>query len=256
MKYDNWFTIEKIDNDTFVISEYMHWEQTHCYLLLGSKKAVLIDTGLGVSNIRNVVRHITNLPIVVLTTHVHWDHIGGHKYFNEIAVHEKEVSWLSEEFPLPLRKIKEILTSGICDFPREFSIDSYQIFRGHVEKVLHDGDIVDIGNRVIKAIHTPGHSLGHCCFYEENRSYLYSGDLIYRGCLDAYYPTTDPYLFGSSVKKIRLLKVKRILPAHYDLNIPLSMISRIENAFDKLYKSGLLKHGSGIFSFEDFKIHI
>ena len=46
---DNWFTIEQIDRDTFSISEYKHWEETHCYLLCGEKYAILIDTGLGVS---------------------------------------------------------------------------------------------------------------------------------------------------------------------------------------------------------------
>jgi glyoxylase-like metal-dependent hydrolase (beta-lactamase superfamily II) len=64
----DWFTVEKIDNDTFVISEYKHWEETHCYLLRGDKQAVLIDTGLGVDNIKNVVDRLTTLPILVLTT--------------------------------------------------------------------------------------------------------------------------------------------------------------------------------------------
>ena len=43
----SWFTTEIIDKDTFAISEYRHWEETHCYLLCGTKKAILIDTGLG-----------------------------------------------------------------------------------------------------------------------------------------------------------------------------------------------------------------
>ncbi len=48
---DNWFTIDKIDNETIIISEYRHWEETHCYLLNGKEKSLLIDTGLGISNI-------------------------------------------------------------------------------------------------------------------------------------------------------------------------------------------------------------
>ena len=74
---DNWFTIEQIDRDTFSISEYKHWEETHCYLLCGEKYAILIDTGLGVSNIRKIVDSLTKLPVMTVTTHVHWDHIGG-----------------------------------------------------------------------------------------------------------------------------------------------------------------------------------
>lgn len=48
---NDWFTVDKIDSDTFAVSEYKHWEETHCYLLCGTKKALLIDTGLGISNI-------------------------------------------------------------------------------------------------------------------------------------------------------------------------------------------------------------
>lgn len=51
---NDWFTVEEIDHDTFAISEYKHWEETHCYLLCGMEKAVLIDTGLGISDIRKV----------------------------------------------------------------------------------------------------------------------------------------------------------------------------------------------------------
>ena len=72
----DWFTVEKIDEDTYAISEYQHWEETHCYLLCGTKRALLIDTGLGVANIKEVVDKLTMLPIFVVTTHVHWDHIG------------------------------------------------------------------------------------------------------------------------------------------------------------------------------------
>ena len=86
----DWFTIEMIDRDTFAISEYKHWEETHCYLLCGTEKAVLIDTGLGVDNIKRMVDSLTSLPVMVITTHIHWDHIGRHKYFKDIAVHEKE----------------------------------------------------------------------------------------------------------------------------------------------------------------------
>lgn len=47
---NNWFTIEEIDSKTYAISEYKHWEETHCYLLIGKDKSLLIDSGLGVGN--------------------------------------------------------------------------------------------------------------------------------------------------------------------------------------------------------------
>ena len=95
---DSWFTVEKIDNETYVISEYKHWEETHCYLLIGIDKCLLIDTGLGVGNLLEVINRLTDLPVEVVVTHVHWDHIGGLKYFKNIAVHDAEKECLQMSF--------------------------------------------------------------------------------------------------------------------------------------------------------------
>ena len=252
----DWFSVEKIDVNTFVISEYKHWEETHCYLLLGTKLAILIDTGLGVANIKSVVENITSLPILVITTHIHWDHIGGHKYFKNIAVHGNEVKWLSEKFPISLQMVKKNLTLKPCDFPDDFEIENYNVFQGHPTSIMHDGDIIHLGNRKLKVIHTPGHSPGHCCFYEEEKGYLFSGDLIYKGCLDAFYPTTDPFAFMQSVNKIKNLVVKKILPANHQLNICVDFIDDVANAFSGLYRQNKLQQGNGVFDFGDFQIHI
>lgn len=253
---ENWFTVEKIDDNTYGISEYKHWEETHCYLLCGTERAVLIDTGLGIGNSRKVVDSLTSLPVLVVTTHVHWDHIGGHKDFDHIAVHKAEREWLSNRFPIPLQAVKRNLTCKPCDFPKEFALDDYRVFKGEADVVFEDGESFDLGDRRLTAIHTPGHSPGHCCFYEADRQYLYSGDLIYKGCLDAFYPTTDPWQFYQSVQRIKKLKVKRVLPAHHQLLISVGMIDEIEEAFSLLARQGNLEQGKGIFDFGDFQIHI
>ncbi len=255
-KRNPWFTIEEIDSDTFAISEYRHWEENHCYLLCGRKSAILIDTGLGVSDIGLIVERLTKLPVMAVTTHVHWDHIGGHKYFNNIAVHEAEADWLSAGFPIPLQVVKENLTRFPCDFPSDFNINDYQIFQGVPQRILQDGDLLNLGGREIRVIHTPGHSPGHCCFYEAEREYLYAGDLIYMGSLDAFYPTTDPQLFFQSVRRIQAYKISKVLPGHHQLNISASLIHEIEEGFSQLEKEGKLKQGNGKFDFKNFQIHI
>ena len=251
-----WFTVEKVDSDTFIISEYRHWEEVHCYLLIGVKKALLIDTGLGVGNLKSVVSDLTRLPVEVVTTHVHWDHIGGHRFFQNIAVFEDEEKWLSGQFPLPLSVVKESLLKEPCHFPENFDIAAYQIYQNGAACVLHDGDIIDLQSRRLRVIHTPGHSPGHICLYEKERQYLFSGDLVYAGCLDAFYPTTDPDLFRASIKKVKDLPIQRILPGHHQWDIPPSLIQKIDGAFDELWQAGKLKHGMGIFDFHQFQIHI
>lgn len=252
----DWFTVESIDKDTYAISEYKHWEETHCYLLCGSQRAILIDTGLGVDNIKEVVDELTQLPVTVITTHAHWDHIGGHKHFSHIEVHEAEQNWLAEQFPIPLQVVKHNLMAKPCDFPQGFVPEEYQVFQGTPTAVFTDGDSFDLGGRLLTVIHTPGHSPGHCCFYEPKRKYLYSGDLIYLGYLDAFYPTTDPEMFYQSVKRVNSLNVDRVLPAHHLLDVPTDLIKRVVGAFDKIKESGKLAQGAGLFDFGDFQIHI
>lgn len=256
---NEWFTIEKIDNETYAISEYGHWEKVHSYLLIGKNNALLIDTGLGIGNIKKEVEKLTSLPIIVVTTHVHWDHIGGHALFDTIYVYKDEVNWLKNGIDIPLHVVKNnIMREPFTKKPPiEFNIDNYKIYSGKPDKILKDNDIIDIGERKVKIIHTPGHSPGHICFFEEDRGYLYTGDLIYKGTLYAFYPTTDPVLFKKSIDKISELKgIAKILPAHNDINIQVDLICKIKKAFKHIENKNMLKHGTGIFSFGEFNIYL
>ena len=247
----NWFTTEQIDKDTFIISEYRHPEETHCYLLIGSERCLLIDTGLGIGNISAETESLTDKPITAVATHIHWDHIGGHKYFPSFYAHEKELDWLNG-FPLPIAAIKKMLSEG--ELPDDFDLDEYSIFQGEPSGLLSDGDEINLGGRTVTVIHTPGHSPGHMCFWEAERGYLFSGDLVYKGILYANYQSTDPIAYLDSVKKIARLPVKRIFPAHHSLDVRLEIISEISDELEKLKQNDKLCHGSGRFDFTDWSI--
>lgn len=253
---NGWFTIEKIDYKTFVISEYQHWEQVHSYLIIGSNKAILLDTGLGVANIKDVVDKLTTLPIHVITTHAHWDHIGSHSSFNEISVHYFEKEWLEGKFPLPLEVVKSNLMCKECKFPDTFNINEYDIPNIDKVEALKDGDVISLGDRELEVIHTPGHSPGHICLYDAKMRYLFSGDLIYEGKLDMFYPTTNPMDFMKSIQKVAKLQVERILPAHYSLEVNNDMIGKIQYALEGLYQETKLVQGYGIVEYDGFSIQL
>lgn len=250
---NDWFTIDKIDENTYIISEYRHWEETHCYLLNGKSKSLLIDTGLGICNIYDEVIKLTDKPVIAVATHIHWDHIGGHKYFPDFYVHEEELGWLKGEFPLSADTVREMVVDR-CELPENFDVSNYNMFQGVPTRVLRDRDTIDIGGRIIEIFHTPGHSPGHMCFWEKESGYLFTGDLVYKDTLFAYYPSTDPKAYLNSLEKISLLPAKKIFPAHHSLDIRPEIIIRMRDAFGDLEKKGLLHHGSGTFDYEDWSV--
>lgn len=248
---NDWFTIDKIDKDTYIISEYHHWEETHCYLLNGCGRSLLIDTGLGICNIYEEVRKLTDNPVTAVATHIHWDHIGGHKYFPDFYAHSEELDWLNGKFPLSTDTIRNMVIDR-CDLPDGFDVNSYKIFQGMPTRVLADGDVIDIGGREIEVFHTPGHSPGHLCFYERKTGYLFTGDLVYKDVLFAYYPSTDPEAYLVSLEKITALPVQKVFPAHHSLDIQPEILIRMRETFKELKEGGKLHHGSGKFDYGDW----
>lgn len=248
-----WFTIDQIDEKTHIISEYRHWEETHCYLLEGNDRALLIDTGLGICDISEEVKTLTAKPVTAVATHIHWDHIGGHRYYSDFYAHEAELNWLTGEFPLSMETIRGMVVNR-CELPQGYDVGTYQFFQGTPTRVLHDGDVIDLGGREITALHTPGHSPGHMCFWEAATGYLFTGDLVYKDTLFAYYPSTDPQAYLKSLERIAALPVRRVFPAHHTLDIQPEILARMRDAFRALDAEGKLHHGSGTFDYGDWAV--
>jgi len=255
---DSWFTVEQIDHTTYAISEYGHWEKVNSYLLVGEHRAVLIDTGTGIGNIKELVEQITDLPVSVITTHVHWDHIGCHTYFDDIFVHEYEKSWLADGIPgLSIEQIRHDVGRDITKpLPDGFDLQNYQLYRGKPTHAVKDGDTLAIGNRTLTFLHTPGHSPGHLCIYEEDRGYLFTGDLLYKGTLYAFYPSTDPQQFVQSIERIsQLHKIHKIMPGHHDTVLDRRFLSKVRGACRALLAAGEARHGTGVHAYDEFSIH-
>lgn len=250
---NNWFTIDQIDRESYIISEYRHWEETHCYLLNGSERSLLIDTGLGISNIYDEVIKLTDKPVTAVATHIHWDHIGGHEFFPDFYAHGAELNWLNGEFPLTMEQIKDMVVDR-CDLPEGFDVNSYVFFQGNPTRVLKDRETIDLGDRIVQIVHTPGHSPGHMCFWEKERGYLFTGDLVYKDTLFAYFPSTDPESYLNSLKIVSALPVKNVFPAHHTLDIQPEILSRMRDAFRQLKAEGKLHHGTGTFDYGDWAV--
>ena len=255
---DPWFTVTELDPKTFAISEYGHWEKVHSFLLLGEEKAALIDTGLGIDHIKRITDQITELPIIVLTTHVHADHIGSHGEFNTIYVHEDDADWLMNGIKgLSLDHIRKDMARDITlPLPKSFNPFTYHPFQGIPDHVLVDGDTILLGKRDLIIYHTPGHSPGHISIFDQSTGYLFTGDLLYADTpIYAFYPSTNPVDLVNSLERVAQMKeITKIYGGHNQLGLEPIILYDVMDAVHYIRKHNLDRHGTGIHSFRSFSV--
>jgi glyoxylase-like metal-dependent hydrolase (beta-lactamase superfamily II) len=221
----SWHTIAQVEENVYRISEPLGTIEPrfgvttiNMYLVVGQDRAVLIDSGMGIGEVSAEIGTLTSQPCSVLNTHYHWDHIGANSLFSECAIHEAEVELVAQE--PDVRSVREVLQSSAARavLPAHFDPTTYRVIPKPATRVLHDHDKIDLGGRVLRVLHTPGHSPGHVVYLDEASGLLFTGDTAYRGPLFACFEGSNPADFAQSVKRLsRLPGVRLICPGHNDL---------------------------------------
>jgi glyoxylase-like metal-dependent hydrolase (beta-lactamase superfamily II) len=214
-----WFEIYRAAPNTIAIYEPHQSEETIAYLIVGTKQAVLFDTGMGIGNIHALVTRLTSRPIVVLNSHTHNDHIGGNWQFPflfgmDTAFTRANMKGGREDAQA------EIAAGQVCgDLPKGFDPKTYVTKAWHVSIPAHDGFKVNLGGRTLEIIATPGHTPDSICLIDRDNGLLFTGDTYYPGTIWLYRPETDLDAYVASVKKIAALapELRLVLGAH---NVP------------------------------------
>lgn len=159
------------------------------YLIAGSKRALLIDAGVGIIPIREIIKELTPLPCDLVLTHGHQDHVGAAWQFPQVYLHEKD--WpLLEQFNLEDLKsfVREIGDKGAGDVYGFHPEDiNYHPCRSTLLPI-REGQKFELGGRTVEVLEVPGHTPGSCCFFDDKSHILFSGDacntnlLLFFGC--------------------------------------------------------------------------
>jgi glyoxylase-like metal-dependent hydrolase (beta-lactamase superfamily II) len=147
---EDWFEVYEIAPQLYVFHEPRHYEGTIVNLVIGEHKAVLIDTGCGIGNLRAAVEAITDKPVTVINTHSHPDHLGGNRQFDEIVMFDRSLSHQVSEKGIDHRILeKEILAENLVTKPWPIGFDrgSFSIPPFHVSRWLQDGERLTVGGR-------------------------------------------------------------------------------------------------------------
>lgn len=163
------FKTKKVSPSTTCITDIT---DVHCYLVEGSKKAMLIDTMTGVGNLKEFAESLTRLPISVILTHGHCDHAGGAAPFEEVYLNEADYELVKEHASMEMKKEYVKVTTG--DLFDQITDRDFCPVRTGAYLPLEDGQIFDLGGITLKAVAVPGHTKGMTCILNiEERSILF-----------------------------------------------------------------------------------
>jgi len=204
--FDDYFVIESIDPTTIAIGEPRYYQGNYSYLILGTERAVLFDAGTGLRDIVPVVRSLTHLPVAVIPSHLHFDHVGALGRFERTA--------LLDDPSLRARLRDGRLTLERYEFLGFADRLPTPSFR--VDEWWAPDSTIDLGGRRLRVLASPGHTPTSVALYDESRHQLFAGDFIYPGNLYAFLPGASRSAYLATTK--RLLSIidpdTQILAAH------------------------------------------
>lgn len=174
---DDYFAVQDLGDGVFAIGEPRYYQQNYAYLILGDRRALLFDSGTGTRDISPVVASLTHLPVTVMVSHLHFDHLGGIAPFHHIAMIDLPVTRADVSGGVFMPGRYEF--GGLADKRMRPSL--------HVSEWIKPGDIIDLGGRKLQVLSTPGHTPSSVSLYDAAGKRLFTGDYI--------YPTTI-YAFG------------------------------------------------------------
>jgi glyoxylase-like metal-dependent hydrolase (beta-lactamase superfamily II) len=254
---DPWFEMYKIRPGVFAIYEPHQLEEVISYLILGNDKALLFDTGMGISNIQGVVAGLTKLPVSVVNSHTHNDHVGDNWRFNDVYGMDTDFTRANARGSRQDAQ-DELAPNEICGaLPAGFDAKAYATKAFHITHWLHDGDKIELGGRTLKVIGTPGHTPDAIALLDEKNGLLFTGDTFYPGPIYLFRPETDMDAYVASVQKLAAMasQLQLLLPAH---NVPVadpSYLPKVVTAIQKVRRGevkAVSKDGKHEYVFEGF----
>lgn len=218
---DGWFALEELEPATWLVAEPGH---VNCFLVAGTERAVLVDTGLGIADIRSAAGRLTDLPVLAVNTHSHSDHRGGNWRFTEVAAHPLGAETLTRpvgqdyldgylavarEQLAAYQRAREaddrffhLFTATTRPRPLPADAGQWTVPAGPAPAPLRDGERVDLGGRELTVLYTPGHSPDSLCLLDERAGLLFAGDTLITGDFWAHTPDTEIEVFAATLRKL------------------------------------------------------
>ena len=199
-----------------------------CFLLTGSEKALLIDSGRELHTARDIAESLTDLPVMLLNTHADGDHTGSNEQFESFYMHPDEEAHFRR--------------GG----------------RGGTIIPVREGDILDLGGRELRIIDLPGHTPGSIAVLDVGNRVLISGDPVQehgRIFMFGAHRNMENYIRSLEHLETFTAEFDEIWPSHADIPISPALIRKLhDGALDvldgKVAGSPVEVHGNQVIAYD------
>jgi glyoxylase-like metal-dependent hydrolase (beta-lactamase superfamily II) len=227
-----WFEIRRISDDITLLWEPHVIPLMRCNIwhVRGRDRDLLIDTGMGIVDLRPAIAHLIDKPVTAVATHTHADHIGSHHEFDDCLVHRLEAHDLAQPSPRSTLvtaefaegEVKMLRIAGyeigetlITALPHAgYKLASYSVRPARPTRIVEQGHVVDLGDRSFEVLHLPGHSPGSMGLWEKRTGTLFSGDAIYDGPLLDGLEDSNIADYVRTMRRLRELPVNIVHAGH------------------------------------------
>lgn len=204
--FDDWYLVDEIAPGLYGIGEPKYYQINWNYLIVGEKRALLFDTGPGVRDITPVVRSLTDRPVTALLSHLHFDHTGNFHRFADTAL-------------VDLPMLRACDKNGLFHAPDEMflgAVDGLTWTPMPIRQWWPVGHHIDLGDRALDILATPGHSPESISLLDRERAILLAADFLYLGNLYGQIPgaSLPDYLSAAEALDRVLSDDALILGAH------------------------------------------
>ncbi len=203
---DDYYVVGDLGQGAFAIGEPLYGQCNFSYLITGTQRALLFDTGPGIRDISAVVRSLTSLPVQVLPSHLHFDHTGHLERFSDVA--------LPDLPPLRTQVRDGLFRPGFYQnlgFVEGFTREPFR-----VRHWLEPDSQIDLGGRTLTMMSVPGHTPDSVVLFDAAANRLFAGDFIYPSEIYAFLPGADLGAYAAGARRLSSIVDGRsqILGAH------------------------------------------
>ena len=174
-----YFRAEKIADGSWMIKNaFVENSYSICYLIEGKDYALLIDSIIGLGNLKSFCETLTDKTVRLVNTHAHSDHYGGNFHFNHCWLHHKDIAFFQTGLGVKKEQLVDMAKEMALPEYRDLiePDDNFRDWKPMRVFPLYGGDVFDLGDRQIEVVEVGGHTPGSVVLIDHKTRIAYTGD--------------------------------------------------------------------------------